>query len=47
MNLKRLIFAVVNAWLVAPLPFPAAFILSSRFQTCCVPVDIDGLLLAL
>lgn len=27
MNLKRLIFAVVNAWLVAPLPFPAAFIL--------------------
>jgi hypothetical protein len=26
-NLKRLIFSVVNAWLVAPLPFPAAFIL--------------------
>jgi len=25
-NLKRLIFAVINAWLVAPLPFPAAFI---------------------
>jgi hypothetical protein len=26
-NLKRLIFVVINAWLVAPLPFPAAFIL--------------------
>jgi hypothetical protein len=26
-NLKRLIFVVFNAWLVAPLPFPAAFIL--------------------
>jgi len=26
-NLKRLIFVVINGWLVAPLPFPAAFIL--------------------
>jgi hypothetical protein len=26
-NLKRLAFVVVNAWLTAPLPFPAAFIL--------------------
>jgi hypothetical protein len=26
-NLKRLMFAVINAWLVAPLPFLAAFIL--------------------
>lgn len=26
-NLKRLIFSVINAWLVAPLPCPAAFIL--------------------
>lgn len=26
-SLKRLIFVVINAWLVAPLPFPAAFIL--------------------
>jgi hypothetical protein len=26
-NIKRPIFAVVNAWLVTPLPFPAAFIL--------------------
>ena len=26
-NLKRLIFSVVNTWLVAPLPFQAAFIL--------------------
>jgi len=26
-HLKRLIFSLVNAWLVAPLPFPAAFIL--------------------
>jgi len=26
-NLKRLSFAVINTWLVTPLPFPAAFIL--------------------
>jgi hypothetical protein len=26
-NLKRLIFVAINAWLAAPLPFPAAFIL--------------------
>jgi hypothetical protein len=26
-NLRRLIFVVTNTWLVAPLPFPAAFIL--------------------
>jgi hypothetical protein len=45
-NLKRLIFAVINAWLVAPLPFPAAFILVSASKPVCVPVDIGRLLFA-